>query len=188
MCRAPEPGRMIDTVVIATDGSESVRRAVDVALDVAGRFDAAIHVLSVVDAGEVASAPTAVRGEFGDALRERARTAVAEVAAATDAAVETAVREGRPAAEVAGYARETDADVVAAGTRGRHGENRFLVGSVAERIVRTCPVPVLTVRQLETAADGGRAAGLLDGRNGRNGRNGRDDRDGRSDREGRDDG
>ncbi|MFC6724764.1 universal stress protein, partial [Halobium palmae] len=47
------------------------------------------------------------------------------------------------------YAREEDADLVATGTRGRHGENRFLIGSVAERVVRTCPVPVLTVRQLD---------------------------------------
>jgi nucleotide-binding universal stress UspA family protein len=45
--------------------------------------------------------------------------------------------------------------MVAMGTRGRHGENRFLVGSVAEQVVRTCPVPVLTVRQL--AADEGAA-------------------------------
>lgn len=60
-----------------------------------------------------------------------------------------AVREGRPAAEISNYAREVDADAVAMGTRGRHGENRFLIGSVAERVVRTCPVPVLTVRQLE---------------------------------------
>jgi nucleotide-binding universal stress UspA family protein len=40
---------------------------------------------------------------------------------------------------------------VALGTRGRHGENRLLLGSVAEAVVRACPVPVLTVRQL--AAD-----------------------------------
>jgi nucleotide-binding universal stress UspA family protein len=67
--------------------------------------------------------------------------------------VRTAVREGRPAAEIAAFAREHDADVVAMGTRGRHGENRFLIGSVAERVVRTCPVPVLTVRQLAEGED-----------------------------------
>jgi nucleotide-binding universal stress UspA family protein len=60
----------------------------------------------------------------------------------------TAVREGDPAGKITDYAREHDADVVATGTRGRHGEHRFLLGSVAERVVRTCPVPVLTVRQL----------------------------------------
>ena len=140
---------MIDTVVIATDGSESVRRAVAVALDLADRFDAAVHALYVVDAGEVESSPEGVRDEVRAALESQGEEAIETVTGTADRTVTTAVREGRPPAEIGQYAREVDADVVATGTRGRHGENRFLVGSVAERVVRTCPVPVLTVRQLE---------------------------------------
>jgi nucleotide-binding universal stress UspA family protein len=140
---------MFDTVVIATDGSDSVQRAVDVALDLADRFDADVHALYVVDAGEVECSPDAVRDEVHAALEERGEEALSAVGERTDHAVTTAVREGRPPAEISTYAREVDADVVATGTRGRHGENRFLVGSVAERVVRTCPVPVLSVRQLE---------------------------------------
>lgn len=140
---------MIDTVVVATDGSESVRRAVAVALDLARRFDAAVHALYVVEEGEVESAPEPLREELRAALADQGQAAVAAVHEAADHEVTTAIREGRPAAEIAAYAREHDADVVATGTRGRHGEQRFLVGSVAERVVRTCPVPVLTVRQLE---------------------------------------
>ncbi|AHG02655.1 universal stress protein UspA [Halobacterium sp. DL1] len=140
---------MIETVVIATDGSESVGRAVDVALDVATRFDAAVHALYVLEESEVETAPEAVRDEMHAALAERGEDAVAKVAEAAEKNVTTAVREGRPPAEISQYARDVDADVVATGTRGRHGENRFFIGSVAERVVRTCPVPVLTVRQLE---------------------------------------
>lgn len=139
---------MFERIVVATDGSESVRRAVAVALDVADRFDAELHALSVVDAGEVESAPEQVRDELRSALTERAETALAEVGERSERPVTTAVREGRPATEIADYARAVDASAVAMGTRGRHGENRFLVGSVAERVVRTCPVPVLTVRQM----------------------------------------
>ncbi len=144
---------MFDTIVIATDGSDSVRRAVDVALDVAARFDADVHALYVIDAGEVESSPDQVRTDLRDALDsqgELALDAVIETAAERDRDIEvtTEIREGRPAAEISEYAREIDADVVATGTRGRHGENRFLIGSVAERVVRTCPVSVLTVRQL----------------------------------------
>ncbi|GGC71662.1 universal stress protein [Haloferax sulfurifontis] len=140
---------MFDTIVIATDGSASVRRAVSVAVDLAERFDASVHALYVIDAGDVETAPDRLRDEMRDALTERGEEALAEVEAATDREVTVAVREGRPAAEISNYAREVDADAVAMGTRGRHGENRFLIGSVAERVVRTCPVPVLTVRQLE---------------------------------------
>jgi nucleotide-binding universal stress UspA family protein len=144
---------MFDTIVIATDGSDSVRRAVDVAADVAARFDAEVHALYVVDSGEVDATPDEVREDLREALGDRGSAALEQVA---DAAAErdprltvtAEVREGRPAAEIAEYARAVDADVVAMGTRGRHGENRFLIGSVAERVVRTCPTPVLTVRQL----------------------------------------
>ncbi len=144
---------MFETILIATDGSESVSRAVAVALDVAERFDASVHALTVVDAGDIESAPDELREQFRAALTDQADDALSTVTDVTDRAVTTAVREGRPATEISAYAREIDADVVATGTRGRHGENRFLLGSVAERVVRTCPVPVLTVRQLEGSAD-----------------------------------
>jgi nucleotide-binding universal stress UspA family protein len=138
-----------DTIVVATDGSESVRRAVSVALDLADRFDAAVHALYVVDESEVESSPERLREEMRAALTDAAEAALDDVASATDRPVTTAVREGRPATAIREYALDQDADVVAMGTRGRHGENRFLIGSVAERVVRTCPVPVLTVRQLD---------------------------------------
>jgi hypothetical protein len=53
-------------------------------------------------------------------------------------------------------AERFDADLVAAGTRGRHGSHGYLLGSVAEGLLRTCDPPVLTVRQLE--GDGEHAA------------------------------
>ncbi|WP_248515596.1 universal stress protein [Salinarchaeum laminariae] len=139
---------MIETVAIATDGSESVSRCVNVALDLAERFEADVHALSVVDETEVDSSPDRLRDELRAALESDAERAVDTVLAATDREITPAVIEGRPADAIADYAREHDVDVVATGTRGRHGEHRFLIGSVAERVVRTCPVPVLSVRQL----------------------------------------
>jgi nucleotide-binding universal stress UspA family protein len=139
---------MFETIVVATDGSESVQRAVDVALDLARRFDAEVHAISIVDTDEVDSSPDRLHEEMETALKEGAEEALADVRASTDLDVTTSVRVGRPATEIREYAEAHDADLVAMGTRGRHGENRFLLGSVAERIVRTCPMPVLTVRQL----------------------------------------
>lgn len=144
---------MFETVVIATDGSASATRAVDVALDFAGRFDATVHALCVVEDRDVEGSPADLRDDLAAALRDRAGQALAEVRSRTDRAVTTAVREGVPRTEVVRYAEEVDADVVAAGTRGRHGDHRFLLGSVAEGLVRNCDCPVLTVRQL--ASEGG---------------------------------
>ncbi|MFC6905147.1 universal stress protein [Halalkalicoccus tibetensis] len=150
---------MFDTVVIATDGSESVARAVNVAADLANRFDATVHALYVVDSTEVDASPEGLKGDLHEALERQGEDALETVREAAGGEVVTAVREGRPVVEICEYARDHDVDVVATGTRGRHGENRLLLGSIAEGVVRTCPVPVLTVRQLEESADAESAVG-----------------------------
>jgi len=139
---------MFETIVVATDGSDSVSRAVTVALDVADRFDATVHALSVVDTDTSEDA-----ADRRDELNAHAEDALDLVEGETDQPVVTTIREGEPAEEISAYAEEIDADLVTTGTRGRHGENRFLLGSVAERVVRICPVPVLTVRQLAAFED-----------------------------------
>ncbi|GAB3023077.1 universal stress protein [Natronobiforma cellulositropha] len=144
---------MFDTIVVATDGSTSVTRAIDVALDLAARFDADVHALSVVDEREVDASPEELRDDLEQALERHAESALATVDDRAGSGVTTAVHTGRPAEVICDYARDHDADLLVTGTRGRHGENRLLLGSVAERVVRTAPIPVLTVRQLETPAD-----------------------------------
>jgi nucleotide-binding universal stress UspA family protein len=145
---------MFETLVVATDGSESVSRAVSCALDLAARFDATVHALYVVDASQVESLPDRLQEEVRGALDEQRSGALSAVEAANEdrgapADLETAVRVGRPADRILDFADDVGADAVAMGTRGRHGEHSFLLGSVAERVVRTCPQPVLTVRQLQ---------------------------------------
>lgn len=139
---------MIDSVVIATDGSKSVERAVTVTLDLAARFEATVHALYIVDRSEVEAAPGEIELDLHRALERDGERALEAIAERSTSEVVTELREGRPVREIIAYAREHDIDVVATGTRGRHGENRLLLGSVAEGIVRTCPVPVLTVRQI----------------------------------------
>lgn len=127
---------MFDTVLIATDGSESAAGAVEGGTDLAGRFDADLHALSVV-------------GEGDEGEESRLREAVAAIADSVDRPVVTAVRRGAPADCILGYAEEAGADVVVVGTRGRHGPGNYHLGSVAEAVVRRSPVPVLTVRDLD---------------------------------------
>lgn len=125
---------MFDTVVIATDGSASVERAVRTALDLAEDFDAAVQAVSVV-------APDAEDG------RERAEAALDALCEMADREVATTIREGDPAPEICAHAREHGADLIAMGTRGRGGDS-FHLGSVAELVVGRAETPVLTVRQL----------------------------------------
>lgn len=125
---------MFDTVVIATDGSASVERAVRTALDLAEDFDAAVEGVSVV-------APGAEHG------REHAEATLDALRELADREVATAVHEGDPAREIVAHARDRDADLIAMGTRGRGGDS-FHLGSVAEHVVERTEIPVLTVRQL----------------------------------------
>ncbi|WP_135663271.1 universal stress protein [Halorhabdus rudnickae] len=140
---------MYETVVLATDGSASTERAVTVGLDLVRRFDGAVHALYVVDEGEVASTPEDVRADLRTSLERRGQEALERIEGESDREVSTAIRSGKPATEICEYASDVGADVVVTGTRGRHGEHALLLGSVAEAVVRTSPVPVLTVRQLE---------------------------------------
>ena len=144
---------MFEEVVIATDGSESAQRAVRMALDFAARFDACVHALYVVDETELQGSPDEIQAELEQALEDAGGEALSFVREQTagetgNDCIKTAVREGEPAGEIIAYAEECDADLIATGTRGRHGDHAFLLGSVAEAVVRRSPVPVLTIRQL----------------------------------------
>ena len=131
---------MFETVVIATDVSPSAERAVTAAVDLADRFDAGVHVLSVVE-------------EEDDGHEQHLRTELARLAETLGRPVTTAVRHGDPAPVVLEYAERVGADLVATGTRGRDSPYSYHLGSVAERIAHDCPVPVLTVRQLDVDAE-----------------------------------
>jgi nucleotide-binding universal stress UspA family protein len=95
-----------------------------------------------------------VRSEvIGERLEDAARTAVGTVeeraANASVSEIETAVEYGTPYREIRTYVTENDVDLVVMGTQGRSGIERYLLGSVAEKTVRTSPVPVMTVRRPE---------------------------------------
>ena len=139
---------MFETVVIATDGSDSTKRGVRAALDLADRFDATVHALYVLDADEIHGTPEAVRDDLREAMQTAGNKALSFVRDEGGGEVETAVREGKPADQIIEYAEEVDADVITLGTRGRHDEHAFLLGSVAEAVAHRAPMPVLTVRQL----------------------------------------
>jgi nucleotide-binding universal stress UspA family protein len=69
--------------------------------------------------------------------------------------VSTEVRTGNAAKEILEAARETNADLMVMGTRGRTGIAHIVMGSVAERVVRLAPCPVLTLKAatVRSAAD-----------------------------------
>jgi nucleotide-binding universal stress UspA family protein len=151
--------RDYDTILVPTDGSDGALAAADHAIGLAERYDATIHVLAVVDVDDVAlTTPTDTDlGDLKSTLRGQAQADIDEIVSkakaegqSTEEAITPSTEEtilvGVPHRAIVDYVEDEDIDLVVMGTHGRQGLQRVLVGSVAERVVRTSPAPVLTIR------------------------------------------
>lgn len=142
-------------VLIPTDGSDQATAAIDVGVDIASTYDARLHALSVVDT--MAMGVDVRTADIFEMFEEVAQTAVETVetraARASISAIETVVEYGYPYRDILSYLDPNDIDLIVMGTHGRSGLERYLLGSVTEKIVRTSPVPVLTVRSPDTHDD-----------------------------------
>ena len=139
---------MYERILLPTDGSPASLAALEHALDLAETFDAGLDVLYVVDA-DVLPLDAHTKTVF-EARDQAASGAVADIVDEAERcgieAVTGEVREGSPAEVLLDHVDDRDVDLVVMGTHGRRGLDRYLLGSVTERVVRLAPVPVLTVR------------------------------------------
>ncbi|QIB75584.1 universal stress protein [Halogeometricum borinquense] len=138
-----------DEILIPTDGSEPASAAVEHGLAIAEKSGARVHAVNIVDVGNVSANPTyTLPSEVIAQLESEGETVTEEIASqARERGLEavTEVREGFPAKTLLDYANENDIGLIAMGTAGRTGLNRYLLGSTTERIVRQSDVPVLAV-------------------------------------------
>ncbi|SDG06581.1 Nucleotide-binding universal stress protein, UspA family [Halorubrum xinjiangense] len=140
---------MYSEILVPTDGSPASDAAIEHAIDLAEQYGARLHALYVVD-GAAYSSLEAGAEVVVEALESEGAEATKRVAdAAADAGVDcvTSVTSGTAYRSIHDYVDEHGIDVVVMGTHGRKGLDRYLLGSVTERVVRTSDVPVLTVRQ-----------------------------------------
>jgi len=139
---------MYHEILVPTDGSPAAAAAIDHAIDLAQKYDARVHGLYVVDASAFASVDAGSEMVV-DALEQEGEQAVDEVRERAEAAgveAETHVVSGTAYRSILDYVDSEAIDLVVMGTHGRRGIERFLLGSVTERVVRSSNVPVLTVR------------------------------------------
>ena len=144
-------------ILIPTDFSDYSEHAAAYAVELAKRFQAEeVHCIHVSDipadllatSGYYMTGPSEqfieqVRAEGKKSLEEFTRKNLQGVA------VTTAFLEGRPFVEIVRYAREKEIELVVIATHGRSGLKHALFGSVAEKVVRKAPCPVLVVRRDE---------------------------------------
>ena len=145
---------MFRSIVVGTDGSDTARKAVDEAIDLAKSVGAAVCVVSAYE-----PVPQARLREEAKQMPEDIQWMVSpreEVdATLSDAAdtvreagleVETFAREGDPADAILDVAEERGADLIVVGNKGMTGARRFLLGSVPNRVSHHAPCSVLIVR------------------------------------------
>lgn len=148
---------LYDRILLPTDGSAGVERAIGHAVDLATAHGATLHAVYVINSAGFTGLPMESSWEgIDEMLRGDAEAALAtvhDIATAHDVPVETHVLEGSPQREIVRYAEEEGCDLVVMGTHGRGGIDRLLLGSVAEKVVRASNVPVMTVRVGDEAVE-----------------------------------
>jgi universal stress protein A len=147
---------LLNSVLVATDFGETSASALAYGRNLARAFGGRLHVLH---AAEKVTATAAAEFYLQD--RDELQRAVEEAAALRLMALLTAddlktlgaqpeVRVSSDAARtIVEYAKATHVDLIVVGTHGRGGVSRLMMGSVAEKVVRTAPCPVLVVRPNE---------------------------------------
>lgn len=149
----------IKTILLPTDGSECSQKAMAYALAFANQFRARVVGLYVIDQrwedqtrqnfGEVQQAILQKAIERSENEARGIVEAVADAGTKVGVAVDPRIVTGTPVEQIVRLAKELSVDLIIMGTHGRTGISHVFLGSVAEKVVRRAPCPVLTVRPRE---------------------------------------
>lgn len=134
-------------ILIPTSGRPGTAAAITHGIKLSAAYSARVHAVYVVD--DTISREQA----YLDMVREfgrEATDAVAVQAASTGVGTTRQILRGDPATKIQDYTESHSVDLVVMGTESRAGVERLVLGSVAERVLASAPIPVLTVRALDT--------------------------------------
>lgn len=136
-------------IVLAIDGSDPSKRALDLAIEMATKFEAKLNLLHVLEPLFVPPEPYGFNsGALDEASREYGKQMLKDAQAiAQQKGVEasSALLAGTPAEAIVEAANEVGADLIVVGSRGQGRVGRFLLGSVSDRVLHQSKVPVLVV-------------------------------------------
>jgi nucleotide-binding universal stress UspA family protein len=150
----------VTSILVPVDFSETSRAALGYAGELAARFGAKLELLHVWDVPPyippeaMVGIPGSDARSLGQLAREHASEEMARLVAEyanTLPIAETLLESGDPARVIVDTAERRGSDLIVIGTHGRTGFSHFLLGSVAEKVVRRATRPVLTVRGTEPA-------------------------------------
>ncbi len=142
-------------IVVGTDFSDCSKRALDLALEIAAKFDSKLTLVHSWEAPSYAYAGGVyVTTDLVTPIEQAAVSLLDKATAELKTRMPTAqsmIRSGVAWEEILAAATQVHADLIVLGTHGRRGLSRALLGSVAEKVVRLATVPVLTAHGTSTA-------------------------------------
>lgn len=136
-------------ILIATDGSAENKKAISYGIELAKLSGARVYVTYVVDTASFDSIPMDGGWEMMYKLLEKEGNEITDKVIADtgeDIEIESKLLEGHPGHEIIDFAENNGIDLIVMGTHGKSGLDRFLLGSVAEKVTRNSHVPVMVVR------------------------------------------
>jgi nucleotide-binding universal stress UspA family protein len=140
---------MFEKILVATDGSEHGYRAVKAALELGKISGGRVTAIYVADTNRTSHLPDdMLLFSIRELLLKEGKEALKQVetlARDMGIAFEGFVTEGNPGSEIISYAEAKGMDIIILGAVGRTGLDKFLLGSVAEKVVRNSSIPVLTI-------------------------------------------
>lgn len=144
-------GNLFKKILVATDGSENAVKAASYGVNIAKATGADVYALYVISAEHAVTTRTVMGWSeaFEEQLANKGEAAIDHVEKLGEEAgvkVEPVFLKGIPAEKILEYAEESNIDLIVMGTHGLTGVKRFLIGSVAENVVRHSKVPVMIIR------------------------------------------
>ena len=142
---------MYSKILLPTDGSKQANKAAEHAIWIARESGAEIIALTVMETSSLVGLPAddlIIRlREMLEEEASRSLEAVKKLVEESGADIKLTLRtdEGSPAEAILRTVEKEGVDLVVMGTSGKHGLDRFLLGSVAEKVVRSAGCPVLVV-------------------------------------------
>jgi nucleotide-binding universal stress UspA family protein len=136
-------------ILIAHDGSKSSEKALKKGLRIAETFNATVTVLSVIPELYLTELMEMDRARILETMTKETKEMMEKIKAKTGhmKSLKTVIKQGDPADEILNAAEKMKADVIITGSHGRHGAQRFLLGSVSSKIVDHAECDVLVVKK-----------------------------------------
>lgn len=139
---------MYENVLFATDGSDNAMAASEHAIDIAGRYEATLHAISVIETRTGYDNAIIDRAQVRKNLEKIGSEALEDVRQrASERGVQTVttIEEGVPATRILEYSEDNDIDMIIVGEKGHSAFKTVLLGSTTEAILHGSDVPVTVV-------------------------------------------